>query len=69
MIEQIIALLRVDDFYGVSENIDIAKGKYLLSDSFVTNYKQGKRELLLKAKYNGRKESNWVRSKDKRSIP
>ena len=58
MINQIIALLRVDNFYGVSENIDIAKGKYLLSTSVITNYKQGKRELLLKAKTNGRKESN-----------
>ncbi len=58
MIEQIIALLKVDNFYGVSENIDIAKGKYLLSDSIVANYKQGKRELLLKAKRHGRKESN-----------
>ena len=58
MIEQIIALLRIDNFYGISENIDSAKGKYLLSDSFIANYKQGKRELLLKAKYNGRKESN-----------
>jgi hypothetical protein len=58
MIEQIIALLKIDNFYGVSENIDIAKGKYLLSDSFRVNYKQGKRELLLKVKYNGRKESN-----------
>jgi hypothetical protein len=58
MIEQIIALLRIDNFYGISENIDIAKGKYLLSDSFRVNYKQGKRELLLKAKHNGRKESN-----------
>jgi hypothetical protein len=58
MIEQIIALLKVDNFYGVSENIDIAKGKYLLSTSIIANYKQGKRELLLKVKYNGRKESN-----------
>lgn len=58
MIEQIIALLKVDNFYGVSENIDIAKGKYLLSTSIVANYKQSKRELLLKAKTNGRKESN-----------
>jgi hypothetical protein len=58
MIEQIIALLKIDNFYGISESIDIAKGKYLLSDSFRVNYKQGKRELLLKAKYNGRKESN-----------
>ena len=58
MINKIIEMLLLSDFYGESENIDIAKGKYLLSDSFVTNYKQGKRELLLKAKYNGRKESN-----------
>lgn len=58
MIQQIIALLRIDNFYGISENIDIAKGKYLLSDSFRVNYKQGKRELLLKANQNGRKESN-----------
>lgn len=58
MIEQIIALLKVDNFYGVSENIDIAKGKYLLSTSIIANYKQSKRELLLKAKTNGRKESN-----------
>jgi hypothetical protein len=58
MIEQIIALLRIDNFYGISENIDIAKGKYLLSNSFTINYKQGKRELLLKAKQHGRKESN-----------
>jgi hypothetical protein len=58
MIEQIIALLGIDNFYGVSENIDIAKGKYLLSDSFRVNYKQGKRELLLKAKQHGGKESN-----------
>jgi len=43
MIEQIIALLKIDNFYGISESIDIAKGKYLLSDSFRVNYKQGKR--------------------------
>lgn len=53
MIQQIIALLKVDNFYGVSENIDIAKGKYLLSDSLRKNYKQGKRELLLKVKLHG----------------
>ena len=28
MIEQILELLASDEFYGVSENIDIAKGKY-----------------------------------------
>jgi hypothetical protein len=28
MIKQILELLAIDDWYGVSENIDIAKGKY-----------------------------------------
>ena len=28
MIKQIIDLLNSNDWYGVSENIDIAKGKY-----------------------------------------
>ena len=28
MIKGILDLLNLDDFYGVSENIDIAKGKY-----------------------------------------
>lgn len=28
MLKQIIELLNADDWYGVSENIDIAKGKY-----------------------------------------
>lgn len=28
MIKNILELLAMDDWYGVSENIDIAKGKY-----------------------------------------
>ena len=28
MIKQIIELLSINDWYGVSENVDIAKGKY-----------------------------------------
>lgn len=28
MIKQILELLAISDWYGVSENIDIAKGKY-----------------------------------------
>lgn len=28
MIKNIIDLLNLDDFYGISENVDIAKGKY-----------------------------------------
>ena len=54
MIGQILQLLKVDEFYGQSEYIDIAKGKYKLSNSFRENYKQGKRKLLLKLRENGR---------------
>jgi hypothetical protein len=28
MIKQILELLSISDWYGISENIDIAKGKY-----------------------------------------
>jgi len=28
MITQLLRLLNADDWYGVSENVDIAKGKY-----------------------------------------
>jgi hypothetical protein len=34
MIKNIIAMLTIDNFYGISENIDIAKGKYVLTHSF-----------------------------------
>lgn len=33
MIKNIIAMLTIDNFYGVSENIDIAKGKYAYTKS------------------------------------
>jgi hypothetical protein len=34
MIKNIIAMLTIDNFYGVSENIDIAKGKFAYTTSF-----------------------------------
>ena len=33
----------MDDFYNVSEQVDIAKGKYELVDTIKEGYKQGKR--------------------------
>lgn len=54
MIKEIIALLKISDFYGVSENVDIAKGKYEYNNSFRQTTKQAKRKLY---KY-GNKESN-----------
>ena len=38
-------LLQLDEFKAVSENIDIAKGKYKLPETFKEGVKQGKRKL------------------------
>lgn len=46
MIKNIIAMLQLDEFYGESELIDIAKGKYKLHTSIRKAIKQGKRELI-----------------------
>lgn len=43
MIEIVLQLLRADDFYNVSETIDIAKGKYKLHTSIKKAWKQRKR--------------------------
>jgi hypothetical protein len=43
MIEKIIELLAIDEFYGQSELIDIAKGKYKIQSTIVDKYKQKKR--------------------------
>lgn len=45
MIELIIELLQISDFYGESERIDIAKGKNKLEYKLTDIYKQGKRKL------------------------
>jgi hypothetical protein len=41
MITSIINLLLIEDFYGVSKNIDIAKGRYKIA----YNWKNGKEQL------------------------
>jgi hypothetical protein len=46
MIEKIIQLLMVSNFYGVSENIDIAKGKYKFITSIKEQWKQAQRKKL-----------------------
>ena len=43
MIKDIIELLNSDHFYGGTETIEIAKGKYELKDSIKEAFKQGKR--------------------------
>jgi len=41
MIKQILELLNASDWYGVSENIDIAKGKYRA----VSNFSEAKQQI------------------------
>lgn len=43
MIEDIIELLNSGEFYGGSEAIEIAKGKYELKETIKQGYEQGKR--------------------------
>jgi hypothetical protein len=43
MIQKIITMLQLDDHYGISEEIDIAKGKYKLHTSLKKAIKQLKR--------------------------
>lgn len=49
-------MLKLDDFVGASENIEIAKGKHELKKDFKSLWKQAIREL--KVKRNGRKKGN-----------
>jgi uncharacterized protein involved in high-affinity Fe2+ transport len=51
-LQQIISMLQLDNHYGLSESVDIAKGKYKLHTSIRKAIKQGKRELINKR--NGR---------------
>lgn len=43
MIQQIVTMLQLSDHYGVSEVVDIAKGKYKLHTSLKKAIKQLKR--------------------------
>lgn len=45
MIKHILDILKLDDFYGKSEFIDIAKGKHEIPKTIHGAYKQGKRKL------------------------
>lgn len=53
MIKQIIAMLKISDLYGVSENIDIAKGKYKIPKGFKDSFKVNTREMKSKNYQNG----------------
>lgn len=53
LIQNVLALLKIDDFYNESELIDIAKGKYQLPRS----YKGFKNTVKRRLKYHGRKSN------------
>ena len=48
MIQLILELLKADDFFGVSEIVDVAKGKHELTGNLKKIYKQEKRKQWLK---------------------
>tara|TARA_R110002020_G_scaffold240377_1_gene453248 strand:+ start:22740 stop:22892 length:153 start_codon:yes stop_codon:yes gene_type:complete len=48
MIEQILNMLKLTDHFDQSENIEIAKGKYMLYKNLKDLYKQEKRKQISK---------------------
>ena len=44
MIQLILELLKADDFFNVSEIVDVAKGKHELTDDIKKVYNQQKRK-------------------------
>jgi hypothetical protein len=50
MINKIIEMLLLSNFYGESENIDIAKGKYKFTTSIKDQFKQALRKKLIEKK-------------------
>ena len=47
IVKHIIAMLQIGEHLGVSENIEIAKGKYKFSTSIKAHWKQAKREIIM----------------------
>lgn len=58
MIQLIIQLLNSNEFYGQSENIEIAKGKYKIATTIRQGWEKAKREIIYNNKKNGRKTNN-----------
>lgn len=50
MIKNIVDMLKLDNHFGISENVEIAKGKYKLESNVKKIYKQEKRKLYFKKK-------------------
>jgi hypothetical protein len=58
MLDKIIEMLKLTDHFAISEEVEIAKGKYKLTDNLKEIYKQEKRQLKFKKLKNGREKSN-----------
>ena len=59
IVKHIIAMLQIGEHLGVSENIEIAKGKYKFSTSIKAHWKQARREIIMaKTKGNGGKKND-----------
>lgn len=54
MIDNIIKMLKITDYYGVSNNIEIAKGRHKIPTTVKEALKQAKREIIFKYRGNGR---------------
>jgi len=50
MLKNIIQLLQLHEHYGVSENIEIAKGKNEMATTFKTGFNQIKRKIKWQSK-------------------
>jgi len=53
MIAIIIQLLETSEHYGQSENIEIAKGKYILATTIKQIWKKANRQIIYNKKRNG----------------
>jgi len=48
MIKAVLDILAVDEFYGISERVEVAKGKYKIAYSFKEAFKKIKRLWLIR---------------------
>lgn len=53
MIALIIQLLESSEHYGQSENIEIAKGKFVFATTIKQGWKKAKRQIMFNKKQNG----------------
>lgn len=44
MIDNILKMLKISKYYGISENIEIAKGKYKIPNSIKEVFEQARRK-------------------------